>query len=107
MEIAVKREGEVAAQVVYYAGWLTMLLLEAVLWAALGAVVGAVVFILGGACWGLWQVAQTSPGERLRGPVLTLTRRLVDAGGRAAFLGAVLLGGAPGVGAAVASSGRS
>src|SRR5687767_15893182 len=104
---AITRRGSAAAQLVYYAGWIAMLLIEAVLWARLGVVLGIVGFIAGGACWGWWQAAQTSPGERLRGPILGLTHRLVDTRSRAAFVGAVLLAGAPGVGAAAASSGRA
>ena len=105
--VAEKRADRVTAQFVYYAGWLFMLLIEAVLWSALGVVLGIASFVLGGTIWGWWQAAQTSPGERLRGPVLQLTHRLVETGKRSAFLGAVLLGGPPGVGAAVASSGRT
>ena len=96
----------VGAQLVYYAGWLSMLFIEAVLWSALGIIVGTAGFILGGSIWGWWQAAQTTPGERLRGPILRITRRLLDSGNRAAFVGAVLLGGPPGVAAAAASSGR-
>ena len=95
------------AQLLYYAGWVFLLFIEAVIWSALGVVLGIAGFVLGGCIWGWWQAAQTSPGERLRGPVLQLTHRLVDTGRRTAFVGAVLLGGPPGVGAAVASSGRT
>lgn len=100
-------EAGVVPQLVYYAGWLSMLLIETVLWSALGIVVGTAGFILGGSIWGWWQAAQTTPGERLRGPILRITRRLFDTGSRAAFVGAVLLGGPPGVAAAAASSGRT
>ena len=96
----------VVPQVLYYAGWVAMLLLETVLWSELGIVLGVVGFVLGGVLWGRWQAAQTSPGERLRGPILRLTHRLVDSHGTAAFVGAVLLGGPPGVAAAAAASAR-
>lgn len=102
-----RADSGVVAQLVYYAGWLLMLLVETVLWSALGIVVGIVGFIAGGSIWGWWQAAQTTRGERLRGPILRITRRLVDTGNRAAFVGAVLLGGPPGVAAAAASSGRA
>jgi hypothetical protein len=94
------------AQLLYYAGWVAMLLLEAVLWSQLGIVLGLIGFVLGGVVWGGWQAAQTHPGERLRGPILRVTHRLVDTRNRAAFVGAVLLGGPPGVGAAAAASAR-
>jgi hypothetical protein len=99
--------GSVLAQLAYYAGWVSMLLIEAVLWSVLGIVVGVVGFILGGSIWGWWQAAQTTPGERLRGPILRITRHLLDTGSGIAFLGAVVLGGPPGVAAAAAASGRT
>ena len=97
------RTGAVS-QVVYYAGWLLMLLVEATVWSVLGVVAGLVVFVAGGAGWGWWQFGQTAPGVRLRGPVLRLTQRLLG-WGVLGFVGAVLVGGPPGVAAAAASSG--
>lgn len=93
------------SQVVYYAGWVVMVLVESALWAVLGVVVGLVAFSVGGLAWGWWQYGQTSRGERLRGPVLRLTQRLL-AGGVLGFVGAVLVGGPPGVAAAAASAGH-
>jgi hypothetical protein len=97
----------VGAQAVYYLGWISMFAVESVAWATLGLVLGIVVFILGGMVWSSWQAAHTRDDERLRGPILRLTRRLVDTGTATAFLGAVLVGGPPGVAAAAAAGARA
>ena len=93
-------------QLVYYAGWVAMFLIEAVTWATLGIGLGIAVFVLGGIVWSRWQARQTRPGEALRGPILHLTKRLLDRGGAVAFLGALVVGAPPGVAAAAASSDR-
>jgi hypothetical protein len=94
----------VGSQVVYYAGWVLMLLVESALWSVLGVVAGLVGFTAGGLGWAWWQYDQTAQGERLRGPVLRLTQRLLG-WGVLGFVGAVLVGGPPGVAAAAASTG--
>lgn len=92
------------AQAVYYLGWLAMFGVESMAWTGLGVVAGLVVFTLGGIGWGWWQAAHTTTGERLRGPVLRLCQRLLG-WGVLGFVGAVLVGGPPGVAAAAASRG--
>ena len=92
------------SQLVYYAGWVLMVLVEAALWAVFGVVLGLVAFTAGGLAWGWWQYGQTAHGERLRGPVLAITQRLLGHG-VLGFVGAVLVGGPPGVAAAAASTG--
>ena len=99
-------EGGLLSQLLYYAGWVLMLLVESALWVGLGVVVGLVAFTIGGAAWGCWQASQTEAGERLRGPVLRATRRFMGHG-TIGFVAAVLLGGPPGVAAASASLDRS
>ena len=94
----------IGSQLVYYAGWVLMLLVESALWSVLGVVAGLVAFTAGGLGWAWWQFDQTAPAERLRGPVLRLTQRLLG-WGVLGFVGAVLVGGPPGVAAAAASTG--
>jgi hypothetical protein len=93
----------VLSQVVYYIGCVGMILTETALWSVFGVFVGLVVFSLGGIAWSWWQFGQTAPGERLHGPVLWLTQRLLG-GGVLGFVAAVLIGGPPGVAAVAASS---
>jgi len=103
---AVEERTGSAAQLTYYAGWVVMFLVESVAWVTLGIVLGIVAFVLVGTAWGLWQARQTSVGEQLRGPILRLTKRLIDRSGLLAFVAALILGGPPGVAAAAASSDR-
>lgn len=102
--IAVPRREPFRAQAVYYLGWLAMFGVESVAWATSGVIAGLVAFTLGGIGWGWWQAAHTTPDERLRGPVLRLCERLLGFG-VVGFVGAVLVGGPPGV-AAAATAGR-
>lgn len=95
-----------AGQAVYYAGWVTMLVVESVIWAFLGFALGAVAFFVGGVAWALWQARQTELDERLRGPILGGTDRLVRHGSPMLLGVAVFLAGAPGVAAAATASGR-
>ena len=99
------RETNVPAQLLYYAGWIGLFLLESMLWAILGLVLGVIAFVLGGIAWSLAQAAHTRRGEVLHGPILRATRWCIATGGPWVLAG-VLVGGPPGVAAAATSVGR-
>lgn len=100
MADAANRRAHVRSQVVFYLGWILMVIGESIAWAYLGFFVGWVVFVAGGTGWGYWHIRRTEVDAPLHGGLLPLSDRLLrrsDWRPAAIFPVALLVGG-PGVG---------
>ena len=87
----------VRSQVVFYLGWVLMIVAEATIWSITGLVLGFWVFFIGGWLWGLWHIRNTDTGAPLHGPVLFFMDRILRKYRYASVFPAAFLGGGPGV----------
>lgn len=87
----------VVSQIVFYLGWVGMIIAETTLWSLTGLVFGFLVFTIGGIIWAKWHIANTDESP-LHGPVLVGIDRMMAWNPHLAFIPSAFLGGGPGVG---------
>jgi len=86
------------SQVVFYLGWVAMIIFETTLWSITGLVFGFITFLIGGYLWALWHIGNTEAEVKIHGPVLVLMDKMLARSDKVFLPVAALLGGGPGVG---------